>query len=125
MVSFLRQNITIARLLQLWAELAIVFGAVLLALHYVMQLPAPALAAAPTALVFAVVLVALNGAFGIYRRVEPLSSGPYLLRMLLAAFVGIPLAFLIDALMPGGGRFGENVALVLVLALGLSLVRHV
>jgi sugar transferase (PEP-CTERM system associated) len=116
--------LTLATFLQLVVELVALFGAAMLAIQYVVQLGAPLADAAPTALVFAVVIVVLNGAFGIYRRVEPLSSRPYVLRMLLAAAIGIPLAFLIDGLVPGGGAFREHVILVIALALGLLVLRH-
>lgn len=126
MVSFLRQNLTLATLMQLLVELSWLVAAGIIAMHYGMKLGDPPLAAAPSAVSFAVLLVALNGAFGIYRRNEKLSSGGYALRVVLAAAIGIPLAYMVDGLLPDGGHLQDNVMAAAVLALGgLLVVRHV
>ena len=125
MVSFLRQNITLATFTQLLVELSWLVAAGIIAIHYGVQLGEPLLAAAPSATIFAVLVVALNGAFGLYRRNERLSSGAYVLRVLLAAAIGVPLAYLLDGVLPAGGRFQDNVFPAAALAFGgLLIVRH-
>lgn len=125
MVSFLRQNITLATFMQLLVELSWLVAAGTIAIHYGVRLGEPLMAAAPSATIFAVLLLALNGAFGIYRRNEKLSTGAYVLRVLLAAAIGVPLAYLADGLLPAGGRFQDNVVTAVALAFGgLLVVRH-
>ena len=126
MVSFLRQSITLATFTQLLVELAWLVAAGIIAIHYGVRLGEPLMAAAPSATIFAVLLIALNGAFGIYRRNERLSAGGYALRVLLAAAIGVPLAYLVDGVLPAGGRFQDNVFTAAALAFGgLLIVRHV
>ena len=126
MVSFLRHNLTLATFMQLLVELSWLVVAAILAIHYGMQLGEPWSAALPSAFILAILLVALNGAFGIYRRQERLSSSGYAVRVFLAALIGIPLAYLIDGVLPEGGRLQDNVLAVGGLALGgLLVVRHV
>jgi sugar transferase (PEP-CTERM system associated) len=120
MYPLLPRTVTVSTLLQLVCELAALFAAAAIAIGHVHEWRA----ATTSALVFALVLVALNAAFGIYRRAERLTSGPYVLRMLLAASIGLPLAFAIDAALPGGGSIGRNAGLAAGVALGLLFLRH-
>jgi len=77
------------------------------------------------ALIFAISITCLNGAFGLYRRSQDVSSSSYFLRVLLAPAVGIPLAYLIAQLMPPGVPMYGSWTLAILLALGgLLLVRH-
>jgi sugar transferase (PEP-CTERM system associated) len=77
------------------------------------------------AFVFAATIICLNGAFGLYRRAQALSIGSYLLRVVLAPAVGIPLALLGAQLLPGGVPLHEQWGSAVLLALlGLLLVRH-
>jgi sugar transferase (PEP-CTERM system associated) len=77
------------------------------------------------ALLFAVVIICLNGAFGLYRRNQVLSTSGYFLRVFLAPVIGIPLAFLGAQLLPGAATFQDQWALAIVLSLiGLLFVRH-
>jgi hypothetical protein len=80
-VSILRQNLTLATCMQLAVELSWLVAAAMLAIGYGEGLDEPLRASLMPALIFAVLLVALNGAFGIYRRNEKLSSGTYVLRL--------------------------------------------
>ena len=112
--------------MQLLVELSWLVAAGLLAIHYGVRLGEPLSAALPSALVLAILLIALNGAFGIYGRHERLSSSGYALRVLLAALIGVPLAYAIDGVLPVGGGLQDNVLTVGALAFGgLLVVRHV
>ena len=77
------------------------------------------------AFVFAATIICLNGAFGLYRRSQTLSTGAYIVRVILAPAVGIPLAFLGAQLLPGPVAADDKWLLAITLALiGLLLVRH-
>jgi sugar transferase (PEP-CTERM system associated) len=125
MISFLRHHITPATLVQLVIELFWLFVIGLLALHIQEGMEKPILHAAAPALAFALVMVLLNGTFGIYRRRESLSSAAYVLRLCLAPAIGVPLAYFIADALPGGGLFQQYVGVVFISAFaGLLLVRH-
>jgi sugar transferase (PEP-CTERM system associated) len=125
MISFLRHHITPATLVQLVIELFWLFVIGLLAIHIQEGMEKPILHAAAPALAFALVMVMLNGTFGIYRRRESLSSAAYVLRLCLAPAIGVPLAYFIADALPGGGLFQQYVGVVFISAFaGLLLVRH-
>jgi sugar transferase (PEP-CTERM system associated) len=112
-------------LLQLGFELCWLFAAVLLALRFADSLAIPMTSAYSLALVFALLIVCFNWAFGLYRGIERLSIGAYTLRVVLAPAIGVPLAYLTAAILPGGETFRQHVVLVGLFALGgLLLVRH-
>ena len=112
-------------LVQLGAELCWLFAAVLLTLHFAAHVTIPAPDAYSFALVFALVIVSLNGVFGLYRHFENMSFGAYLMRAALAPAIGIPLAYMVTKVLPGGETFQEHVVFVGLPALvGLLLVRH-
>ena len=125
MFSALRQNVSGATLFQLAAELSWLFAAIVLALQLDSK---PSVAYADVALlafVFAVTLICLNGAFGLYRRTQVLSTGAYFVRVILAPAIGIPLAFLVAHLLPVTIPLHDDWSVAIVLALlGLLLVRH-
>ena len=125
MISFLRHHITPATLVQLVIELFWLFVIGLLAIHIQEGMEKPILHAAAPALAFALVMVMLNGTFGIYRRRESLSSAAYVLRLCLAPAIGVPLAYFIADALPGGGLFQQYVGVVFISAFaGLLFVRH-
>lgn len=115
-----------ATLLQLGAELSwlIVAAVAALWLHdsrtgMVAQSLAPAL-------VFALLMVFLNGACGLYRRDQKLPFGTYVGRLFLAMLIGAPIAYLTADVLPGGDSFQETAREAVVLAFsGLILVRQV
>ena len=92
-------------LLQLGIELCWLVAAVLLTLHFAASLAIPTLGVYSVALLFALLIVILNGAFGLYWHVENLSTGAYALRFILAPAIGIPLAYLLADALPGGESF--------------------
>lgn len=125
MFHALRQNVSGATLFQLAAELSWLFAAIVLILHFDgMQATAHA-DVVMLAFLFAATMICLNGAFGLYRRGQTLSTGAYLLRVVLAPMIGVPLAFFAAQLLPGAepilDRWWVAVALAL---LGLLMVRH-
>ena len=125
MLSFLRQRMTFATLLQLAIELSWLFVVGMFAVHLQNDMGKPFLLVAAPAFVFALLMVMSNGAVGIYRRPEKLSSAAYVLRLCLAPAIGVPLAYIIADLLPGGGAFQEHLAPAFLLAFGgLLLVRH-
>jgi sugar transferase (PEP-CTERM system associated) len=78
------------------------------------------------ALVFAVSVVAFNGAFGLYRRDLRLGFGTYVCRLLIAMLVGAPLAYVAANMLPGGERFQHVFGQAVILAFaGLIVVRHI
>ena len=126
MFSLLRQNVSSATLFQLGAELSWLFAAIMLVLRLDGEQGIAQSEAALLAFLFALTIVCLNGAFGLYRRTQKLSTGAYFLRIVLAPAIGIPLAFLVAHWMPGIDVLRDNWITAIVLALlGLLLVRHV
>jgi sugar transferase (PEP-CTERM system associated) len=123
--NLFRENVSGATLFQLGAELGWLFAAILIVLRLDPQTVARS-DVALVAFVFAVTIICLNGAFGLYRRAQALSTGGYLLRVVLAPAIGIPLAFLIAQLLPGIAPLEHDWGSAVLLALlGLLLVRHV
>ncbi len=125
MFGFLRQNVSSATLIQLAAELSWLFAAIMLVLRMDGEQGVAHSEAALLAFLFALTIVCLNGAFGLYRRAQKLSASAYFLRIVLAPAIGIPLAFLVAQWMPGIDVLHDNWITAVALALlGLLLVRH-
>ena len=125
MFSALRQNVSGATLFQLAAELSWLFAAIVLALQLDSKQSVAYADVALLAFVFAVTLICLNGAFGLYRRTQVLSTGAYFVRVILAPAIGIPLAFLVLHLLPVTIPLHDDWSVAIALALlGLLLVRH-
>jgi sugar transferase (PEP-CTERM system associated) len=121
----LRQTLSRATLFQLAAELAWVFAAIIVVFRLGGKPAATHFDAAILALFSAVVMISLNGAFGLYHRSRELTTTGYALRVFLAPAIGIPLAFLGVQVLPGADTLQDQWALaVLVAVLGLLLVRH-
>jgi sugar transferase (PEP-CTERM system associated) len=121
----MKGNLPTATLFQLGADASWFFIAVMLALHYTGNLPIPLRHAFLPAFTFAVLMVVLNGAFGVYRRDVKLAFGSHVTRMFLALLIGAPIAYLAAALLPGGQRLqGVLGQAVLFAFVGLICVRH-
>lgn len=103
MVRVFRHHIPVGTLVQLLADVGIFAGAVLLSV-YVQLAPygASAWAAMEAAVLYALLMLALNSAFGLYRRDEAVTFGAIVGRQLLALAIGSPLAYLLFHLMPSG-----------------------
>jgi sugar transferase (PEP-CTERM system associated) len=125
MFASLRQNFSAATLAQLSIELLWLFVAGAMVLDMSSQLSWPARSVIVPALTFAFVILLLNGAFGIYRRGEKVTSSGYLVRLLLAPAIGVPLAYFIAYVLPGGRELQEHVDLFVLFGIGgLLLLRH-
>ena len=126
MFYVLRQNVSGATLFQLAVELSWLFIAILLVVR--LDAGPNGVQHSDVALIaffFAATIICLNGAFGLYRRSQTLSKGAYIVRVILAPAVGIPLAFLGAQLLPGPVAADDKWLLAITLALvGLLLVRH-
>ncbi len=119
------RNISGATVFQLLAEVFWVVIAVLLAF----RLRGVGWGSLPTtlapALVFAVLMVLMQGVFGIYRRDRRMGMGSYAGRLALAMLVAVPLAYLGAGLLPGGYPFQEAISeWALIAFAGLIVVRH-
>jgi sugar transferase (PEP-CTERM system associated) len=125
MFSSLRQNFSAATLAQLSVELLWLFAAGSMVLDMSSQLSWTARGVVVPVLVFALLILLLNGAFGIYRRGEKVTSSGYLVRLLLAPAIGAALAYLVANVLPGGREFQEHLDLVVLFGIGgLMLLRH-
>jgi sugar transferase (PEP-CTERM system associated) len=121
-----RTNISTATLFQLVAELSWLFAVVLLVLRIDGRYNVEESDLVLLAFVFSATMIGLNGAFGLYRRSQSLSASAYILRVVLAPAIGIPLAFFVARAMPGVEPLPQSWLVAFLLALlGLLLVRHV
>ena len=122
----LRQRSGVAPFLQFGLELGWLVIAVILALRWSNDLTGmPSYEVVATGLVFAVLMVALNAMFGLYRRDRRLPFGEYVLRQAVALAIALMVAYFASPLLPG--RMGLQQALVptVVLVLGgLVVVRQ-
>ncbi len=76
--------------------------------------------------VFAVLMVALNGSLGLYRREGNAAFGGQLGRVLLAVAIGVPVAYVLFSVTPNGYEARSAIGYTVVLTLcGLILLRQV
>jgi len=110
--------------LQLWLELGWLIAAVVLAVRYYTALSS--LSVATPALVFALLMVGLNAGFGLYRRDRRLNFGEYAVRQSAALLIGLPAAYGVAHMLPGGTVFQEAFGPLVLIALGgLLAVRQI
>ena len=116
-----------ARFLQLGLELGWIVAAVVLAVKYRSDDGAlPSLAVVAPALVFALLMVGLNWAFGLYRHDRQLTFGEYVLREVAAVAIGLPIAYIALFVLPDGVVFQRAFVPAVVIAfVGLVAVRQV
>ena len=125
MFGTLRQYISAATLFQLGVELLSMFVVVLVVLHVGGEQGLRQSDTVLAALLFALTMICLNGAFGVYQRGQPLQPRAYLLRVVLAPAVGIPLAVLAVALIPGIEVAGNKwIVAIIASIVVLLVVRH-
>ncbi|GAB4466252.1 MAG: TIGR03013 family PEP-CTERM/XrtA system glycosyltransferase [Burkholderiaceae bacterium] len=103
MVRVFRHHIPAGTIVQLLADTAIFLGSVLLAV-YVQLAPygASTSTAVESAIAFALLMLAVNSAFGLYRRDESIGFAAIVGRLLLALMLGAPLAYLLFYFMRSG-----------------------
>ena len=78
------------------------------------------------ALVFAFLMVLMQGVLGIYRRDRRIGMGAHAVRLVLAMIVAVPVAYYSAEMLPGGYPFQETISeWVLIAFAGLIGVRHV
>jgi sugar transferase (PEP-CTERM system associated) len=119
MGNLLRQHRGGATLLLLGVELGWLAAAVILAVRYSNdQSTLSSLKVAACALVFALLVVCLNAAFGLYRRDPRLPFGEYVLRQSAALAIGLPIAYVASLVLPGGDVFQRAFALAVLIAFG-------
>jgi sugar transferase (PEP-CTERM system associated) len=119
----LRQHPGGATILQFGLEFGAIAAAVVLAVRYrndhgdlpLQEVVAPAL-------VFALLMVWLNAAFGLYRRDRRLPFGEYVLRESAALAIGLPIAYIAAVVLPGGLIFQRSFVLAVLIALGALIV---
>lgn len=112
-------------LAQLAVELVWLILTGMAVMHVASKIPDPANVLIVPAFAFAIVILSLNGAFGVYRRAERVSAGAYTVRLLLAPAIGVPAAYIAANVLPGGRILQEHLALIVLFGIGgLLLVRH-
>jgi sugar transferase (PEP-CTERM system associated) len=126
MVNLLRRDISAATLFQLCADLFWLFVAVMLAYRLEVGVGLPYSRVAAPALMFALLIVCVSGALGLYRQDRKHAFGTQVTWMFLALLIGVPIAFLIAQLLPGGDDFQKTLGLVVLIAFsGRIVVRSV
>jgi sugar transferase (PEP-CTERM system associated) len=123
---FLRHSVPGASVLQLAVELFWLFIAGIAAILFLERLPVLSLPgdAAPE-IVYAILIVAFNIGFGVYRRKESRARSTYFTRVCLASAVATLLAYIIADALPGGDAFRQSVGVAALFAIsGLLVVRH-
>jgi len=112
-----------ATLVQLVAELSWIVVAVVFTLRVRELQPLSPLGELGPAVAFAVVMVAVNGAFGLYRRDGP-NLKAHVGRLLIATAIGASIAYLTAGHLPGGSMLRDTLDYVVLLAFcGLVVVR--
>lgn len=124
MTSFFRHAISAATLAQLVVELVWLVGAAALAIRFASSADWSFTGIALPALVFAILILSLNGAFGLYRSSTSEVNKTYLLRLVLAPLIGVPLAYVIAEVLPGGHLLQDSVGYMLLAIGSLLLLRH-
>jgi sugar transferase (PEP-CTERM system associated) len=125
MVNLFRHHIPAATLLQLLIEAGLFFCAVFLAvkLHdHAATLAEPAVLA--PAAIFAVLMVCVNGAFGLYRRDQRLGFVNFVARAIVALFVGFVVAYAAFGMFPYGAIFQDALWFTVVYALAGLVIAH-
>ena len=111
-------------MLQLGLELGWLVAAVVLVVRY--QSALPSLSVLAPALGFALLMIGLNAAFGLYRRDRQLPFGEYVLRQAAALGIGLPIAYVSLHILPSGVVFQQAFVPVVLIALGgLLAVRQI
>jgi sugar transferase (PEP-CTERM system associated) len=124
--QFLRHGVPGASIVQLAVELLWLSVAGIAAILMLERVPVPVFPeeAAPE-IVYAILIVAFNIGFGVYRRKESLARSTYFTRVCLASAVATLAAYVIADALPGGDAFRQSVGVAAMFAISSLLVlRH-
>ncbi|MFT3736610.1 MAG: TIGR03013 family PEP-CTERM/XrtA system glycosyltransferase [Rhodocyclaceae bacterium] len=111
---------------QVLIDVLVLFAGILLAAFYVSGEVVSALTAVvPSALVFAIVMVSLSSALGLYGSRRDPSFRDMLARVLLTVLFSVPVAWAVFRLLPWGKEFATLDATVIMLLGGVLLARGV
>jgi sugar transferase (PEP-CTERM system associated) len=125
MIKLFRHHVSIGSLVTLSADMGLLLIVVPLgvAMHAGSR---QALESLVPALVFAALMLALNGSLGLYRREGGGGFGAYLGRVLLAVAIGMPVAYMLFSVTPYGYEARNAIGYTIPLTLcGLILLRQV
>jgi sugar transferase (PEP-CTERM system associated) len=125
MVNLFRHNIPAATLLQLLIEAGLFFFAVFVAVklnQHVTTLSEPAILAPAT--IFAILMVCVNGAFGLYRRDRRLDFVNFAARSIVALFVGFVVSYVTFGAFPYGGVLQDALWFTVLYALAGVVIVH-
>lgn len=125
-VSLFRHHFPVATAVQLLAEAALFFAAVIVAIAVTSNrsLVSPFSAILP-AFTFAVVLLLVNGALGLYRRDRLVGGGTVLVSGFLALILGVAVAYLLFFFLPDGHVAQDSIGFAVLYALvGVPLLRR-
>jgi hypothetical protein len=102
------RHISGTTLMQLLAEGLLLFGAVMVVLHVEGHVEAPLTRFGVPVSVFSVLVVTLNGAFGLYQQDAKISIAAHVARLVLVLIIAVPLAYVIARLVPGDDEFNAT-----------------
>jgi sugar transferase (PEP-CTERM system associated) len=121
--SLVRHNALITIVVQLLAEAAMYFCAVVLGVYVHRQFPPGiwTLHVYFPAFVFAALMVVVSALMGLYRADGPLASKGYFTKVVAAAAIGVPIAYLVFAAIPYGDLVQRAIGNVLLLTLAGGL----
>ena len=126
MVKLFRHHIPVGSIVQILADGALFFAAIVLAV--VVQLSPygeDASKVVVPAVLFAALMTSLNVVFGLYRRDMTTTFGEAVGRTMLALATGVPIAYLLFAVIPNGAPAQKVLGYALLYALcGVVLVRQ-
>jgi sugar transferase (PEP-CTERM system associated) len=119
MGSLVRHNALIGVLVQLAAEAAMYFLAVVLGVYFHRQFPPGlwTLHVYMPALVFALLMVIVSVTVGLYRADGPLASRSYFTKLVLSTALGVPVAYFVFSFIPHGDMAQRAIGNVLLLTL--------
>lgn len=127
MNNLVHRHIGSARILQLGLELGWLVAAVVVAVRYRSDDSSLLfLGVVAPAFVFAILMVSLNAACGLYSRDRQMPVLEYVIRELPAVAIGLPIAYLASLVLPGGMPFQHAFVPAVFIAIGgLIAVRQI
>jgi len=125
MIRLFKHHVSVGSVMVLTADTVLLLGVVPLAVA--MQGGGGGLMGAlPPAILFASLMLALNGSLGLYRRESGASFGGHLGRVLLAVAIGMPAAYMLFSVTPQGFEARNALGYAIVFTLcGLILLRQI